>query len=223
MKLLQHIATSLLTMQLLLPVQAMADTTDTAILGLQQQWAKINYQIPEGDREKMFKNLVDEAAALEKQSPDRAEPKIWEAIIRASYAGAMGGISSLFHAMPQMKKGRELLLAAEKINPAVMQGAVYTTLGSFYYLVPGGFVGFGDKDKALVYLSKALKIAPDNMDANYFSGDYWLNMKKYKKAIPYFKKVLVLPDTNGRPVYSKGRKQEAAKKLAEAQQALQNF
>jgi len=81
-------------------------------------------------------------------------------------------------------------------------------------MVPGGFIGFGDKDKAEAYLTKALEIAPDDMDANYFTGDYWLEKKQYQKAIPYFEKVLNLPDVADRPVYSKGRKAEAADKLA---------
>jgi tetratricopeptide (TPR) repeat protein len=187
---------------------------------LQHEWAVANYQTPEKNKESAFKSLVDKASALTAKYPDRAEPKIWEAIIRAGYAGAMGGLQSLFSAMPQMKQGRDLLLAAEKIDPKAMNGSVYTTLGSFYYMVPGGFIGFGDDDKALAYLQKALEIAPDDMDANYFMGDYWLHEKKYAKAVPYFEKVLALPDVVSRPIYSKGRKAEAAAKLAQAKKHM---
>jgi len=221
MNLLQKIAIPLLALPILVATPTMAETIDSGILTLQQQWSRINYLVPEADREALFKSLVEKAAALGAEHPKRPEPMIWEAIIRASYAGAMGGISSIFNAMPQMKKGRDLLLVAEKINPKVLQGAVYTTLGSFYYLVPGGFVGFGDKDKALVYLNKALKMAPNNIDANYFTGDFWLKKKQYQKAIPYLEKVLALPDVADRPVYSKGRKQEATEKLTLAQQEIQ--
>jgi len=195
---------------------ALADELNQSILDLQHQWAKANYQIADSRKEAAFKALVEKAAALTAANPDRAEPKIWEAIIRAGYAGSMGGISSMFSAMPQMKQGRDLLLAAEKINPTAMNGAVYTTLGSFYYMVPGGFIGFGDKDKALKYLNKALEIAPDDMDANYFTGDFWMEKKKYKKAIPYLEKAISLPDVDSRPVYSKGRRAEATEKLARA-------
>jgi len=58
------------------------------------------------------------------------------------------------------------------------------------------------------------------MDANYFMGDYWLEQKKYDKALPYFQKVLELPDVASRPVYSKGRKAEAAEKLAKVKKKL---
>jgi len=210
-----------LAILLVMPVSvAHADEIMDAVSDLQHQWAEANYKTPDSRKEDAFKALVGKAAELTAKYPDRAEPKIWEAIIRAGYAGAMGGMSSMFNAMPQMKKGRDLLLAAEKIDPQSMHGSVYTTLGSFYYMTPGGFIGFGDDDKALEYLNKALAIAPEDMDANYFMGDYWLEQKDYKKALPYFGKVLILPDVPDRPVYSAGRKAEATAKLARVKKKL---
>ncbi len=204
----------MLAVALLAAPQARADAVMDAVRELQHAWAHANYELPDARKEAAFKALVDKAAALTAKYPNRAEPKIWEAIIRAGYAGAMGGLSAMFKAMPQMKKGRDLLLEAEKIDPKALHGSIYTTLGSFYYMVPGGFIGFGDDDKALAYLKKALAIAPDDMDANYFMGDYWLDQEQYRKALPYFEKVLSLPDVPDRPVYSRGRKAEARKKLA---------
>jgi len=193
---------------------AVADEVDDGVRGLQAEWAIANYKTAENNKEAAFKALVDKAAALNAKHVQRAEPKIWEAIIRAGYAGAMGGLSSMTNAMPQMEKGRDLLLEAEKIDATAMDGAIYTTLGSFHYMTPGWPLGFGDDDKAEVYLTKALEVAPDDMDANYFTGDFWLEEKKYKKAIPYLEKVLSLPAVEGRPIYSEGRKGEAAAKLA---------
>jgi len=200
----------------MLAAPVFAAPMDDAVLTLQLEWAQANYKTADKQKEAIFKALVDKAAALNAQYADRAEPKIWEAIIRAGYAGAMGGMSSMFNAMPQMEKGRDLLLEAEKIDAQAMHGSVYTTLGSFFYMTPGGFIGFGDDDKALDYLNKALAIAPDDMDANYFMGDYWMEQKKYKKAIPYLEKVIALPAVENRPVYSEGRKAEAVAKLAKA-------
>ncbi len=202
------------------PAAALADEVSDAVHQLQLQWAVANYKTADDEKEAVFKALVDKASALSAKYADRAEPKVWEAIIRAGYAGAMGGMSSMFNAMPQMEQGRDLLLAAERIDPMTMNGAIYTTLGSFYYMVPGGFIGFGDDDKALAYLKKAVTVAPDDLDANYFMGDYWLDEKQYKKALPWFEKVLSLPDVAARPVYSVGRKAEAAEKLAKVKKKL---
>ena len=193
---------------------AAADAVMDKVAGLRMEWAVANYQTPDKEKEAAFRALVAKAEAVTQANPQRAEPKVWEAIIRAGLAGAMGGLSSMFNAMPEMEKGRDLLLEAEKIDATTLNGSVYTTLGSFYYMVPGGFIGFGDKDKALAYLNKAIAVAPDDMDANYFMADFWLEKKKYKEAKPYFEKVLALPDVAGRPIYSKGRKAEAEEKLA---------
>jgi len=222
MKRLNRIAFKLyLALLLMIPVSAVhADEIMDAVSDLQHQWAEANYKTPDSQKEDVFKALVGKAAELTAKYPSRAEPKIWEAIIRAGYAGAMGGMSSMFNAMPQMKKGRDLLLAAEKLDPQAMHGSIYTTLGSFYYMTPGGFIGFGDDDKALEYLNKAVAMAPDDMDANYFMGDYWLDQKDYKKALPYLEKVVSLPDVPGRPVYSAGRRSEAVAKLARVKKKL---
>ncbi|MDQ6987146.1 MAG: hypothetical protein Q9M25_05030 [Mariprofundaceae bacterium] len=202
------------------PAAVLADEVNDAVHQLQLQWAVANYKTADDEKEAVFKALVDKAAALGAKYANRAEPKVWEAIIRAGYAGAMGGMSSMFNAMPQMELGRDLLLAAERIDPMTMNGSIYTTLGSFYYMVPGGFIGFGDDDKALAYLNKAVTVAPDDLDANYFMGDYWLEQKKYKKALPWFEHLLSLPDVAARPVYSAGRKAAAAKKLAKVKKKL---
>jgi len=217
MKMKRGFLAALIAAFMILPVAtASADEVSDAVHGLQSEWGIANYQIADDGKEATFKALVDKAAALSAKHPNRAEPKIWEAIIRAGYAGAMGGLSSMTNAMPQMEKGRDLLLEAEKIDATALNGSVYTTLGSFYYMTPGWPIGFGDTDKAEDYLKKAIEVAPEDMDANYFTGDYWLEEKKYKKAIPYLEKVIALPDVESRPVYSKGRKAEAAEKLAKA-------
>ncbi|HKI61893.1 MAG TPA: hypothetical protein VKA31_06325 [Mariprofundaceae bacterium] len=201
---------------------ASADEVMDKVHELQQAWAVANYSTDAKDKEPAFKALVARAEAVSSAYPQRAEPKVWEAIIRAGFAGAMGGLQSMTKAMPQMEKGRDLLLEAEKIDPKALNGSVYTTLGSFYYMTPGWPIGFGDDDKALEYLNKALQIAPNDMDANYFTGDYWLEEKEYKKARPYLEKVLALPDVEGRPVYSKGRKAEAKERLAKVEKKIRH-
>ncbi len=219
MKITQWMMT-MITVMGLLTTTVYAGEVDDTVLDLQHAWATANYVTADQDKEAAFKALVDKAAALNAKFQNRAEPKIWEAIIRAGYAGAMGGLSSMTNAMPQMEKGRDLLLEAEKIDANALHGSVYTTLGSFYYMTPGWPIGFGDDDKALEYLTKAHSIAPDDMDANYFMADYWMEQHKYKKALPILEKVMALPAVANRPVYSEGRKAEAAKLLAKAQKKL---
>jgi tetratricopeptide (TPR) repeat protein len=183
---------------------------------LQHEWAHINYEVNDDAKEAAFKALVNKAHAWSQAHKGQAEPLIWEAIIKSTYAGAKGG----FGALSLMEDARDLLLEAEKIEPNALHGSIYTSLGSFYYMTPGWPIGFGDDDQAEVYLKKALEIAPDDMDANYFSGDFWLEQHKYKKAAGYLQKVVDMPDVKSRPVYSKGRKAEAVAKLAEAKKHI---
>jgi len=189
---------------------------NNAVLSLMQEWAKVNYQTPKNEQEKPFSALAKKAHELNQANPENVELMIWEAIITSTYAGAKGGLGAL----SLMEEARDLLLAAEKIDANALDGAIYTTLGSFYYMVPGWPIGFGDDDKALEYLKKGLEIAPDNMDANYFMGDFFLEDKKYKSAAQYFQKVLDLNDVSNRPIYSEGRKAEATKKLEKIKKKL---
>ena len=194
------------------------DTFTQELRQIQHTWARANYELQGDKKLDAFKSLLVRAQQFREHYPGRAEPRIWEAIVRGGYAGALGGLSALFRAMPQMEKGRDLLLEAVEINPRALDGSAYTTLGVFYHKVPGGFIGYGNDDKALEYLQKALSIDPDGMGPNYFMGEYWADKNHCDKAVPYLKKVLNAPDLSERPIYSRGRKAEARRKLKECRQ-----
>ncbi len=190
--------------------------TSDELLQLQHEWAHINYELADEQKESAFEALANKAHAWSEQHTDKVEPLIWEAIIKSTYAGAKGGLGAL----SLMEEARDLLLKAEKIDAKALNGSIYTSLGSFYYMTPGWPIGFGDDDKAEEYLKQAIEMAPDDMDANYFTGDYWLEEHKYKKAAEYLQKVIDLPNVVARPVYTKGRKAEASEKLAKAKKHI---
>lgn len=183
---------------------------DNSIEQLQHAWAKANYQTPKETQEATFKALAEEAHQVTAANPGHAEPMIWEAIILSCYAKAKGGLGALKVA----EQSRDLLLAAEKINPQALNGSAYTSLGSLLYKVPGWPFGFGDKKKARIYLEKALQINPTGMDPNYFYGDFLVSLGESAKAVEYFKKALNAPPRPGREDADAGRK-------AEIQEALQ--
>ena len=188
---------------------AYANDLDIAIHDLQQQWAITNYEIAEKDLEKSFENLTIKAQQLVKSYPDKAEPLVWNAIIVSSDAGKTGG----FGALGKVKEAQKLLLKAEKINPDVLNGSIYTSLGSLYYQVPSWPIGFGDDDKAEEYLTKALLINPTGIDPNYFYADFLMEEAHYKQAHKYFEKALNAPARPDRPIADKGRKMEIEAKL----------
>lgn len=191
-----------------LPLTLPAADFDQQLQNLQTNWGIANYQLPRGQQEAAFKKLVADAERLASANPTRPEPKIWEAIARSGYAGAMGGVKSLFKAMPQVKQARDLLLAAEKIDPSALNGSALTSLGSLYYLVPGWPIGFGDKEKAEQYLKKALQINPDGIDPNYFYGDFLAQQGNKVAARKYLEKALAAAPRPNRPVADAGRIKE---------------
>lgn len=184
---------------------AFAETTplDASIAKLQHDWATAFYQIPEKDKEAAFEKLVKEAHEVSAANPGRAEPLIWEGIITSTLAK----YQSIFSAGGTAKAARDLLLAAEKIDANALNGSALTSLGSLYYKVPR-FGSFGDHDKALAYLERALKVNPDGIDPNFFMGELMVERGDRAKALEYFKKALNAPPRPGRENADTGRKAE---------------
>lgn len=192
------------------------DRLDPAIVELQHEWAKANYQIPKKEQEAVFKSLADKAERITAGNPDSAEALIWQGIVYAGYAKAKGGLGALKLA----EKGRDSLLAAEKINSQALQGSAYTSLGSLYYKVPGWPIGFGDKKKARAYLEKALQINPDGIDSNYFYADFLSEQGEHAKAIEYYRKALAAPPRPGREDADTGRRKEVEEGIKVAEKKM---
>jgi len=187
--------------------QAIAD-----LGGLQTRWAEIKYQLPEAQREAAFAELAAAAASMRQAHAEEAPYLIWEGIIRATYAGAKGGLGAL----SEVKQARVLFEASLSLDPAALDGAAYTSLGSLYYQVPGWPIGFGDDDKAAELLQKGLELDPDGIDANFFWGDYLFEQKRYDAALAAFEKARAAPPRPGRESADQGRLGEVAARIAEA-------
>ncbi len=186
------------------------------LLELSESWAKIKYQMPEDQRVKALEALNEKAAAMVEANPGAAEPLVWQAIILSTTAGEKGGLGAL----SLVKQAKKLLDRAEALDPEVLNGSVYTSLGSLYYQVPGWPIGFGNDDKAESYLKKALAVNPDGMDPNYFYGDFMLQEKKYSKAAAAFERALAATPRENRPIADAGRRAEIEAALAKVKLAM---
>jgi tetratricopeptide (TPR) repeat protein len=189
------------------PVLSFAQDIDAALKELAQDWARVTYEMPTSQQDDAYSTLEAEGSALVEQYPKRAEPRVWQAIILSTHAGERGGLGGLSMA----KRARDLLQEAQKINPDVLHGSIYTTLGSLYYQVPGWPLGFGDKDKARELLQKSLQIDPDGIDANYFYGDFLNRTGDKAGAMTHLQKALVAPSRPDQPLADKGRRAQAQK------------
>jgi tetratricopeptide (TPR) repeat protein len=197
------------------PVAAQQDSVGEQIKYLQDEWARIKYQVPakEAQLDALHK-LEDHAAKVSASYQDRAEPKIWEAIILSTEAGIIKGMGAL----PKVEKAKTLLEQAEKIDSRALDGSAHTSLGSLYYQVPGWPVGFGDDDLAEQHLKKAIQLNPTGIDSNFFYGDFLLQEKRYDEAKTYLERALQAPDRPGRAVADTGRREEIKAALAKISQ-----
>lgn len=192
---------------------AFADDFATGLSAVQQEWAAAYYETKDEARSAAFAALVEHAAALREQYPARVEAVAWEGIVLSSYAGEVSAMSAMKYA----KAARAALEQAEKLDSTALSGGVYASLGALYSKVPGGLIGFGDDKLAAQYFAKALAVDPDNIDNNYFYGEFLLDQGDYARARSVLEHALAAPVVADRPVFDAGRRQEIRALLALAE------
>ena len=188
-----------------LAANAADEGLDQGLLEIQHQWSHIRYQLPDKQQGDAYSEVEKQADALIARYPERAEPLVWKAIVVSTHAGVKGGLGAL----SMVRDARDLLEKAQKIDANVLDGSIYTSLGSLYYQVPGWPLGFGDDKKARQFLTQALAINPDGIDANYFYGDFLFRQGDYKGALAALDKALHASARPNRPLADEGRRKEA--------------
>jgi tetratricopeptide (TPR) repeat protein len=187
---------------------------DGELAAIQRDWDAAKYATPDKHaRAAALESLADRAAKLRSANPQRVEAATWEGIVLSTYAGEV----SPFSAMKYAKAALEALERAERMNPAALHGGVYASLGALYSKVPGGFMGFGDDGRAAAYFQKALAVDADNLDNNFFYGEFLLDQGAYAQAATVLNHALEAPAVEARPVFDAGRRAEIRELLAVAQ------
>jgi tetratricopeptide (TPR) repeat protein len=179
---------------------------------IQDEWARLYYMdefLNQNYRE--LQALAERANQLAQAHPQNAEALVWDAIVLSTLAEKKGGLGAL----SLVKDARLRLEQAEAIDPEVLGGSVYASLGSLYSKVPGWPIGFGDDDTAEQYFNKALAINPDGLDINYFYAEYLVDQGRDELALEYIERALNAPPMTDRPVADRGRRQQALKLRAE--------
>ena len=198
---------------LVLPVAssiAGEDRFSEELLAIQQSWDTVNYETAPAARASGFESLQARTHDLATRYPARAEARVWEGIVLSSLAGTKSGLGALSSA----KKARDSLEAAIAMDPAVLNGSAYTTLGVLHYKVPGFPLGFGDKKKADQLLRQALARNPEGIDPNYFYAEFLYEQGKPAEALAAARKAAAAPPRPGRPAGDKGRHAEVEALIA---------
>ena len=199
-----------------LPLWALEAPDQARLLSIQQQWAQVQYQLPEGQRVAAFEKLAQQADAFARERPKAAESWIWAGIVTSSWAGAQGGLGAL----SKVKLARADLEQALALDPAALQGSAYASLAALYDRVPDWPIGFGDPDKAEQLLKQALAINPDGIDPLYFWGDHLFRQGRYAQARDALNKALLAPARPGRETADSGRRQDIQQLLADVNKKL---
>lgn len=175
---------------------------------IQADWGKLYFlEDFQNNNYKELQALARKANYLSKAHPDSAEALTWDAIVLSTLAEKKGGIGAL----SLVKEAKIKLEAAESIDPTVLDGSVYASLATLYWKVPGWPIAFGSDTKAEQYFKKALKISPDQLDANYFYADFLADDNQYELALLHLNKAINAPKLKGRPLADKGRRAQAQK------------
>lgn len=184
--------------------------------GIQQSWAHIQYELPEGQRTEAFEKLAAQASSFKQERQTVAEAWIWSGIVTSSWAGAQGGLGAL----SKVKDAKADLEKALTLDPKALQGSAYTSLGALYDRVPGWPIGFGDSDKAEQLLKLALQMNPNGIDSLYFWGDHLYRQKRYVEARAALQKALLAAPRPGRESADAGRRKEIETLLVDVNKQL---
>lgn len=193
-----------------------AEDFATELSAIQQEWAVANYQTEGAARDSAFAALVQHAAQFRAANPSRVEALAWEGIVLSTYAGEVSAMSAMKYA----KAARVVLEQAEKLDARALDGGIYASLGALYSKVPGGFIGFGDDKLAEQYFQKALAVDGDNIDNNFFYGEFLIDQGNFGEAKRVLEHALAAPAIADRPVFDTGRRNDIRKLLAVAERKV---
>jgi tetratricopeptide (TPR) repeat protein len=195
---------------LLLSSQCFAENLNDTLQSIESEWASIYYSTPKQHQDKAYNRLLDKTISLSRNFPGKAEPFIWEAIVKATNADNLDPVSAL----EAIHEAHDLLLKAIEINPLAMDGSAYVTLGTLYYMTPKWPIAFGDAAAAERMLQTALKINPNGIDANYFYANYLLLNNNLEEAEKYFERAIAIPSRT-KQLYADNQLKEEAKSALE--------
>lgn len=181
---------------------------------LQARWAEVNYLVHGKSQIEAFSTLIEQARQVTTAQPQSAEAWAWSGIIRASYAAAKGGLGAL----SSSKAAKSDFEKALDIESDVLEGSVYTSLGTLYLNVPGWPMAFGDDVEGAQLLKQGLKLSPQGMDSNYFYAQYLFKDKEYDKARRHLNSALEAAPRSGREIAEEGRRAEIQHLLEEIEE-----
>jgi tetratricopeptide (TPR) repeat protein len=189
---------------------AFADDFGDGLTGIQNEWAVAKYQTTDkAARGDAFFALLEHAGEFSARYPDRAEALAWEGIVLSTYAGGRRDERD------EVRKGAR---RARTGGGARRLGARGRHLLRSAPLLEGARRAhrLRRRQARRAILQKALAVDGDNIDNNYFYGEFLLDQGDYARARAVLEHALAAPAVAGRPVFEAGRRAEIRDLLAVA-------
>jgi len=112
---------------------------------IQAEWARLYYLDEFANANyRELQALARRASQVAAAHPDSAEALTWEGIVLSTLAEKKGGVGAL----SLVKEAKLKLEKAEAIDPTVLGGSIYASLGMLYAKVPGCAIAFGSDKTA---------------------------------------------------------------------------
>ena len=173
-----HIAWLLVLISVIFCQQISAKNINDKIQQLSDGWAHVNFELNGNVQEDAFMKLIDQANMVTSNYPLQADAWTWSGIIKSSFSEVSRGLNTLSYA----KSAKKDFQQAIALNPKILAGSAYISLGVLYHKMPGWPIAFGDDDKAEVLLKKGLENDPNGKVSNFFYGEFLFDEGKYHHA-----------------------------------------
>ena len=195
---------------------AFAQALEDTFSDFENRWAVTVFELPIGKRDRALKSLLFEARDLANKYSELPKAVAWHGIVANECLrnGCMSRSTRL------RKEARDALLKAESLDPLILDGLVYATLGTLYSEAPTYLGGFGSKTRGIGYMWRAIVLDPEGLDANYLYAELLVEEKRYKDAREVLVKASALPARSDHERADLGRHRQIQALLEEVENRL---
>lgn len=144
------------------------------------------------DKMNVFQVGTETGERARRLEPSRVEGHYWYAVTLGGWGIAKGVLKALSSAAPM----RDALSEAIKIDPKYHYAGPYRVRGRLYNKIPG-VISFGDNQKAMDDLKKAIDLAPESKLNHIYMAEVQAKLKSKADSLKTLEFAKSLPDVVG--------------------------
>ncbi len=177
----------------LMPCARADAAMESALERIRHEWAVVMFRVAPEKRASALDTLAQMARSVAERYPGEAEPLAWEGIVLASWADLRGPVFGYWAA----QRARDLLLEAERMAPASLDGIGYGALARLYWNALPWPLSFGDSAKARACVQRALATAQDTLEAQLLLTELLLEQGDTRGAARSAQRALIATGHSG--------------------------